>query len=106
MVSNLEARASRKRARNAADAASDAAPDAQAGASDAAGRVASRVHRTGRTGVRVADAPVVGVDVTQHCAARALGAADAGVRPMDVLLTRPMHFRVLEELSGPSPDAC
>jgi hypothetical protein len=93
VVSNLEARASWKREKTAADAASDAAPDAQAGASDAAmpARVSGR--RTGRTGRRAADAPVVGVDVTQHCAARALGAADAGVRPLDVLLTRPMRFQ-------------
>jgi hypothetical protein len=93
VVSNLEARASRKRARTAADAASDAAPDAQAGASDAARLARVSGRRTGRTGRRAADAPVVGVDVTPYCAARVLGAADAGVRPMDHRLTRPMRFQ-------------
>jgi hypothetical protein len=58
-------------------------------------RLGFQAGRTGRTGRRVADAPVVGVDVTSGAVSRALGAADAGVRPMDVLLTRPMRFQAL-----------
>ena len=102
----LVARVLWKPVKCAPDAASDAAPDAQAGASDAAGQVAFQGRRTGRTGVRAPDAPVVGGDVTPGTVPRELGAPDAGVRPMDHLLTRPMRLRVLEELSGPSPDAC
>ena len=52
-----------------------------------------QVRRTGRTGVRASDAPVVGVDVTPSTVPRVQRAPDAGVRPMDVLLTRPMRFQ-------------
>ena len=55
-------------------------------------RLGFQVRRTGRTGRRAADAPVVGVDVTPSTVAREQRAADAGVRPMDALLTRPMQF--------------
>ena len=48
-------------------------------------------RRTGRTGVRAADTPVVGDDVTPGTVARELAAPDAGVRPMDHRLTRPMQ---------------
>ena len=63
------------------------------------------MRRTGRTGCRAADAPVVGVDVTPDTVACEQRASDAGVRPMDHHLTRPMQLQVLGELSGAAPDA-
>ena len=95
MVGKLEVRVLRKPVKSAADAASDAAPDAQASASDAVMPADFSGRRTGHTRVRAADAPVVGDDVTSGAVPRVLGAADAGVRPMDAPLTRPMRFQAL-----------
>ena len=48
---------------------------------------------------------MVGVDVTPSAVPRMQSASDAGVRPMDALLTRPMQIRDVGLLSGPPSDA-